>query len=116
MPSDYLLNKLALVIDEADEASLHDFDPGDDGTENEISGGSPAYARVAITGWAAGAAAGTREATLASAFNVPADTDVAWIGLWNGSQYLDKAPALVSVVAQDTLTITLLRYKVQSAV
>lgn len=47
---------------------------------NEISGGSPAYARMAAT-WAA---AGSNAMALSSTptFNVPAST-VAWIGFWD---------------------------------
>ena len=48
---------------------------------NELSGGSPAYARKALT-WAA--ASGRSKATSASvAFDVPAGSTVAWIGLWD---------------------------------
>jgi len=111
MASDYFLEKRAEVIEEADEVSLHTGDPGPDGLENEVTGGTPAYARVAITGWASGGV-GVRDATLAGAFDVPADTDVVFAGLWNGAQFLDDVPALVNVINQDTVTITVLRYTV----
>ena len=48
---------------------------------NELTGGSPAYARKAAT-WAA--ASGRSKATSASmAFDVPAGTTVRWIGIWD---------------------------------
>lgn len=59
---------------------------------NEISGGSPAYARKAVT-WSAPASRGT---TIAGAvtFDVPAST-VAWIGRWTaltGGTFLGMGP------------------------
>lgn len=48
---------------------------------NEVTGGSPAYARKAAT-WAA--ASGRSKATSASmVFDVPAGTTVRWVGLWD---------------------------------
>lgn len=48
---------------------------------NEVTGGSPAYARKAAT-W--GAAAARAKATTASmVFDIPASTSVAWIGFWD---------------------------------
>lgn len=48
---------------------------------SEVTGGSPAYARKALT-WAA--ASGRSKATSASAvFDVPAGTTVRWVGLWD---------------------------------
>src|SRR5690242_14087501 len=50
---------------------------------NELAGGSPAYARKALT-WAA--ASGRSKATSASAvFDVPASTTVRWVGFWDAS-------------------------------
>lgn len=60
-------------------ASLHTATPNGSGS-NEVAGGSPAYARVAIT-W--GAAAGGSVALSSSpTFNVPAGTTVAFVGFW----------------------------------
>jgi hypothetical protein len=50
-----------------------------DETDTEITGGSPAYARVAVT-WAA-ASGGVRRPTADLAFNIPASTIV---GGWHG--------------------------------
>lgn len=50
---------------------------------NEVTGGSPAYARKALT-WAA--ASGRSKATSASAvFDVPASTTVRWVGFWDAA-------------------------------
>lgn len=60
--------------------SLHDNDPGDSGT-NEISGGSPAYARKAHTWNAAGS--GTMDNSNAPVFDVPAGKTVKYVGMWS---------------------------------
>jgi hypothetical protein len=60
--------------------SLHSGDPGTSGA-NELTGGSPAYARKAVT-WTA-AAAGVRDNNAALTFDVPAATTVFFIGLWS---------------------------------
>lgn len=60
--------------------SLHSGDPSTTGA-NEVTGGSPAYARIAVT-WNA-ASAGTRTNTGALTFDVPASTTVYHIGLWS---------------------------------
>lgn len=59
--------------------SLHTDDPGTTGT-NEVTGGSPAYARKAAT-WAAAA---TQSKALASVveLDVPASTTVKYVGMW----------------------------------
>jgi hypothetical protein len=60
-------------------ASLHSADPGATGA-NEITGGSPAYARQLVA-W--GASAGQVSAMTATLnFDVPAST-VAFVGLWS---------------------------------
>lgn len=61
-------------------ASLHTGDPGDTGI-NEVTGGSPAYARQAITLDAA--AAGARAASTQPTFDIPASTTVTYLGLWD---------------------------------
>jgi len=61
-------------------ASLHDGDPGDNGA-NEISGGSPAYAREEISFGAA--AAGAIDSSSQPVFDVPASTDVMYVGFWD---------------------------------
>jgi hypothetical protein len=63
-------------------ASLHTASPGTTGT-NEVTGGSPAYARKSVT-WAA-ASAGALTSTNAQVFDVPAGTTIAYVGLWSAS-------------------------------
>ena len=60
-------------------ASLHTGDPSTTGA-NEMTGGSPAYARKGIT-WAA-SASGQKSNSAACLFDVPAST-VAYVGLWS---------------------------------
>lgn len=62
-------------------ASLHTADPGDTGT-SEVSGGSPAYARKAIT-WNA-PASGAMDGD-AVTFDVPGSTTITYAGLWDAS-------------------------------
>lgn len=62
-------------------ASAHTGDPGATGANNEVTGGTPAYARKAIT-W--GTASGGSVALVATfpVFDIPPGTTVAYIGLW----------------------------------
>lgn len=59
--------------------SMHTADPGDTGA-SEVSGGSPAYARKAITLNAP--AAGTMDGD-AITFDIPGSTTVTYGGLWD---------------------------------
>jgi hypothetical protein len=61
--------------------SLHTADPGTTGA-SELSGGSPAYARKAIT-WAA-PAAGAVSNSVALTFDVPAAT-IGWMSYWSAA-------------------------------
>jgi hypothetical protein len=74
-----MLDELTAVID---EMSLHDDAPGSTGA-NELTGGSPAYARQAVT-WDP-AAGGSAALAAAVTFDVPAATTVRYIGLWTSS-------------------------------
>ena len=80
-----MLDELATV---AVWASLHDGDPSTTGA-NELSGGSPAYARKAITWNAASSANLDNNAN--PVFDVPAGTTVSYAGFWsaetNGTFY-----------------------------
>lgn len=62
--------------------SLHTADPSTTGA-NEVSGGSPAYARKAVS-WAA-ASGGSAGITGSVVFDIPASTTVAYFGLWSAS-------------------------------
>jgi hypothetical protein len=72
-----MLNALGAV---AVYASLHSSDPGDNGA-NELTGGSPAYARKSIT-WNA-AASGSMDDSNVPVFDVPAGSTVSYVGLWS---------------------------------
>lgn len=61
-------------------ASLHTGDPSTTGA-NEVTGGSPAYARKAITWNTVGSGQRTNNGALA--FDIPAATTVYWVGLWS---------------------------------
>lgn len=61
-------------------ASLHNGDPGDGGA-NEISGGSPAYARKANT-WNP-ASGGSKDNSNQPVFDVPPATSVKYVGFWS---------------------------------
>ncbi len=63
----------------ATHLSLHSGDPGTTGA-NEITGGSPAYARKAAT-WGT-AASGSRTLSSAVQFDVAASTQVSHFGTW----------------------------------
>lgn len=52
---------------------------------NELTGGSPAYARVAVTTWGSASAGSIATVTIASAFNVPAGSTVWGVGLWDAA-------------------------------
>ena len=108
--STVLRNAMAAAIAQATHVSLHTGDPAGTGA-NEVVGGDPPYARVPIDSWAPGTD-GVYLATITTPFNVPADTEVLWAGLWNGTTYLDKAPVFVATVAQDSVTITQLAFVV----
>jgi len=67
---------------EAVFASLHTSDPGDTGTaEHSTSGGSPVYARKAITWGTAGGGALAHGG--APVFDVPAGRTVLYVGMWS---------------------------------
>lgn len=71
-----------------DTASLHTDFPGATGA-NEVTGGTPAYARKVIV--VDSSAGGTRLLNAAETFNVPACT-VKWVGMWDAATYVLCAP------------------------
>lgn len=64
----------------ADFGSLHTADPSTTGA-NEITGGTPAYARKALT-WSAASGGSKALAATFPVFDVPAST-VSYFGLWD---------------------------------
>ena len=107
--SAYLREKMAAAIAEATHVSLHTGDPAGTGA-NEVTGGS--YARVAISSWTAGGIDGVYTAVLSGDFNVPANTEITWAGLWKTTTYLDKAPASASTIGADVVQILSLTFVV----
>ena len=105
--STYQRDRLAETLTEATHISLHDDDPGDTGA-HELTGGTPAYARVALGAWVH-VSTGVYEAPVTGVINIPPNTDVLWAGLWNGSTFIDKAYCTVSTIDQTALTITKIR-------
>lgn len=87
--------------------SLHNADPGASGA-NELSGGSPAYARKAVT-WAS-AASGSVAASNQPVLDVAAGATVAYGGLWSAASggvfYGSGAVVSETFGAQGTYTLT----------
>jgi hypothetical protein len=100
-----MLDQLATVCL---RAALHSGDPGAaNAADNELSGGSPAYARKAIT-WAA-ASAGAMDETTSPTFDVPAGSTVSWVSFWNTAgtvRYLKKNVTDEVFGAQGTYQLT----------
>jgi hypothetical protein len=88
----------------ATHGSAHTADPGTTGA-SEVTGGSPAYARQALT-WTAGT---TGTATSSGTFDIPAGVTVAWVGLWSAltaGTFRDKSDVVDQAFAsQGTLTV-----------
>lgn len=88
-------------------ASLHTDDPGTGGT-NEVTGGTPAYARKAVTWAAASGGVMAANGTLPT-WDVPACT-VKYVGLWSlasgGTFYGSVAVTNETFAAQGTYTST----------
>lgn len=73
----YMLDQLGTV---AVYASLHTANPGSTGA-TEVTGGTPTYARKALT-WNS-ASAGSKTLSNTPLFDVPASTTVTHVGLWS---------------------------------
>ena len=88
-------------------ASLHTASPGDTGA-NEVTGGSPAYARKAIT--MAAASAGAIAASSQPVFDIPGSTTITHVGFWSavsGGTFLGNADVTDETFAsQGTYTLT----------
>lgn len=87
--------------------SLHDDDPGDTGA-NEVTGGTPAYIRKAVT-WES-ATCGMLDSSNAPVFDVPAGTTVKYVGFWSAETvgaFYGAADVTDEVfAAQGTYTLT----------
>lgn len=112
MANDYDTTAKNVMLDELGtvclRAALHSGDPGAANTaDNELTGGSPAYARKAIT-WAA-ASGGAMDETTSPVFDVPAGSTVSWVSFWNTAgtvRYLKKNVTDEVFGAQGTYTLT----------
>lgn len=87
--------------------SLHTADPGTTGT-NEVTGGSPAYARKSIT-WNAAATANL-DSSNQPVFDVPSGTTITHVGYWSavtaGTFYGSGDITDETFAAQGTYTLT----------
>jgi hypothetical protein len=87
--------------------ALHTGDPGGaNSASNEVTGGSPAYARKAVAWNAASGGTATQNGDVV--LDVPAGTTVSWISLWNTAgtvRYLKKDVTDEVFGAQGTYTI-----------
>lgn len=63
--------------------SMHDADPGASGTTAELSGGSPAYARKAVS--FAAASGGSKALSGTVTFDIPAGRGATHVGFWSAS-------------------------------
>jgi len=88
-----------------DKVSLHTGDPGTTGA-NEISGGSPAYARITPP---AATLNGTGQGSIQVTFNVPAGVTVGGAGLRDASNnFLDGGTLTpLAFASQGTYTLTI---------
>jgi hypothetical protein len=87
--------------------ALHTGDPGGaNSASNEVTGGSPAYARKAVA-WNA-AASGAATPTANVVFDVPTGTTVSWVSGWNTAgtvRYFKKDVTDEAFGAQGTYTV-----------
>ena len=112
MANDYDITARNVMLDAlgvlCTRIALHSGDPGAANTAtNELTGGSPAYARKAIA-WNA-AAAGSMDDSTAPVFDVPAAATVSWISGWNTAgtvRYFKKDVTDEVFGAQGTYTLT----------
>ncbi len=100
-----MLDHLATLMT---RVALHTGDPGAaNAADNEVSGGSPAYARQPIA-WNA-AAARNLDSNGTPVFDVPAAATVNWISFWNTAgtvRYGKKSVTAEAFGAQGTYTLT----------
>jgi hypothetical protein len=109
-----MLDQLATVMT---RVALHTGDPGGaNSASNEVTGGSPAYARKAIA-WNA-ASGGAIDDSTAPVFDVPAGTTVSWISFWNTAgtvRYAKKDVTDEVFGAQGTYTLTDVDFDINDA-
>lgn len=91
-------------IADVTHVSLHSASPNASGS-NEITGGSPAYARQVPS--FTPAAGGATDLTTGLTFNVPTGASLAYYGLWKGTTFLggEALSDLESYGGQGTYTL-----------
>jgi hypothetical protein len=99
-----MLDALAAV---AVRVAAHTGDPGGaNSASNEVTGGSPAYARKAIA-WST-ASGGSAAQNVDVVIDIPTSTTVSWLSLWNTAgtvRYLKKDVTDEAFGAQGTYTV-----------
>lgn len=99
-------NAAAGYIAAVTHASLHTANPNGTGA-GEVTGGSPAYARLPVT-WTNNGGGNYTSQILE--FNVPPNTTLTHVGLWTaltGGTYIDKSVVAATFVSQGQLRIVL---------
>lgn len=111
---DAMLDALAAVMA---KVALHTGDPGAANTaSNELTGGTPSYARQSIT-WGS-ASGGVLSATDEPVFDVPPATTVSWLSFWNSAgtvRYAKKNITDEVFGAQGTYTLTAADFDLNNA-
>lgn len=111
MANDYDITARNVMVDAlaalATRVAAHTGDPGAANTaDNEVTGGSPAYARKAIAYSAASAGSAAQNGNVV--IDIPAGTTVSWLSLWNTAgtvRYLKKNVADEVFTNQGTYTV-----------
>jgi len=111
MANDYDTTARNVAVDAIAALALrwaaHTGDPGAaNSASNEVTGGSPAYARKAVAWNAASGGIATQNGDVA--LDIPAGSTVAWVSLWNTAgtvRYLKKDVTDEAFGAQGTYTI-----------
>jgi alkylated DNA nucleotide flippase Atl1 len=111
MANDYDTTARNLMLDAlgavAVRVAAHTGDPGGaNSASNEITGGSPAYARGTIAWSAASGGAAAQNGNVV--LDIPAGSTVSWLSLWNSAgtvRYLKKDVTDEAFGAQGTYTI-----------
>ena len=100
-------NAAAGYIAAVTHASLHTADPAGTGA-NEVTGGTPAYARIPLT-WTNNG--GGQYTSQLMEFDVPDNTTLTHVGLWDAATagtYIDKSPVSATFVSQGKFRIVLI--------
>ena len=111
MANDYDATAKNVMLDALGAVALrvaaHTGDPGAaNAADNEVTGGSPAYARKAIAWSAANAGAAAQNGNVV--IDIPAGSTVSWLSLWNTAgtvRYLKKNVTDEAFGAQGTYTV-----------